>query len=418
MVPHPTSYVCDWFHSLGCYWACENGLYRQNPKSHVSDFLFPRLHNLRDRTIATNLTRLIRDHLPPKTPDKIKKSFTSRSIRKGAITELVMHRDIDECRSIVRSGHCMLTKGQESYVDRTNFRLSIPGGMALNDWHDANLRPFPPRLSCLGELACRHAENMLNALYVISHPDFYEKGPLRPVLRLTFATLIMYFPYTEKDLGSRHTVVLSLRNAAIKAQIADIDALDPIDVLRKWSEKIYIDFKERNKAVKEVEHEKEILPAMRSMCNLMTTMQRKMEDMMVLQKDQIHTIRNLQDKLDTISVDNEQMKLEADKMKRKLDFIRTPPSISTYDEETPEQQIMKRQRITNGNAGTHPVASLSSLATVIHSNALAIPCSASKIIPISSADIATNSKSVYYFIQNVTDLLTFFILRKSFIVAG
>ena len=86
MVPHPTSYVCDWFHSLGCYWACENGLYRQNPKSHVSDFLFPRLHSLRDQTIAKSLTRSIRDNLPPETPDKIKKSFTSRSIRKGAIT--------------------------------------------------------------------------------------------------------------------------------------------------------------------------------------------------------------------------------------------------------------------------------------------------------------------------------------------
>ena len=84
-----------------------------------------------------------------------------------------MNQDIDDFRSIVRSRH-VSSKGQEPYLDRKNFSLSLPGGMALNNWHDVNTRPYPPRLSCIGELACRHAENMINTLYVVSHPDFYE----------------------------------------------------------------------------------------------------------------------------------------------------------------------------------------------------------------------------------------------------
>ena len=105
MVPHQDNYPCNWFHSLASFWICEKGLFRKNMKSHVSDFLFPKLHRLRDTTIATNLTRTIRENLPQKTPEKVKKSFTSRLMRKGGIGELAMNPDIDHHASIVRSGH-------------------------------------------------------------------------------------------------------------------------------------------------------------------------------------------------------------------------------------------------------------------------------------------------------------------------
>ena len=53
-------FVCDWYHLLGCYFAMEKGLYRANKMSSgVSDFVFPRLHNVRDSRIAKNITNII-----------------------------------------------------------------------------------------------------------------------------------------------------------------------------------------------------------------------------------------------------------------------------------------------------------------------------------------------------------------------
>ena len=162
---------------LGTYWVVDKGLYRKDISSNVNDFLFPKLHKIRDNTIAKNLTNLIRDNLPATTPDKIKRGFTSRSIWKGGISELAMNRDVNQYSANVRSGHSLGTN-QELYIDWKSIALSLPGGMALNDWDDVNGRPYPPWLSCLGELSREHVERMIEKLYAISHPDFLPNGLL------------------------------------------------------------------------------------------------------------------------------------------------------------------------------------------------------------------------------------------------
>ena len=83
----------------------KKGLFRANKKSKgVSNFVFPRLYKMRDKSIAKSLTKIIRDNLPENTTAKLKKSFSSRSVRKGGISELSMHPQIGHFKPLVRSG--------------------------------------------------------------------------------------------------------------------------------------------------------------------------------------------------------------------------------------------------------------------------------------------------------------------------
>lgn len=393
MVPNRHDYVCDWFHSLGTYWVVDKGLYREDINSNVDDFLFPKLHKIRDKTIAKNLTNLIRENLPASTPEKIKRGFTSRSIRKGGISELAMNRDVNQYSANVRSGHSLGTN-QESYIDRKSVALSLLGGMALNDWDDVNGRPYPPRLSCLGELSREHIERMIEKLYVISHPYFLPDGPLRPVLRTTFASLLMYYRASERDLGDRHILILHIRNAAIDLNIQDTDTNTPVDVLRLWSKRIYNDFLERNR-LGSVEKESDMLPAVQSMCKMMTTMQESIKEMKLLQRDHIGLIESLKQHVQEISARNEKLQSDHNIMKRKMKFIRTPPSIessiqSPYDESTVGSTPLKRQCIVRQKLDMPVVTQATT------SNALvSLGQTPKTVIPLSQATLSS-TKGKYY----------------------
>ena len=342
MVPEKSNYVCDWYHSLGCFYAVEQGLFRNTKNSSVSDFVFPRLHKLRDNTITKNLNKCIRENLPSGTTEKIKRSFSSRSIRKGGINELSQHREIGFFDSIARSGHSAGT-AQEVYIDRTSIVAALPGGLALNGWDDVRGIAHPPRLSCIGEEGSKQAENMLSKVFVISHDDFLPNGVLRPILRSCLASLIMYYPLTEKELGIQHILVVSIRNAAHLAAIKETNSSSPYQVLLLWSNIIAEDFKCQNRSVKDIDSSEEILPTLNTMCSMMNSIQGKMTEIMYEQKDQKMCIQGLQEQLLTLMDQNKEIMKENDTMKRKMSVIRTPPSVkssmedSIYNAPTPEE---------------------------------------------------------------------------------
>ena len=69
------------------------------------------------------------------------------------------------------------------------------------EWSDVFGDALPPRLSCLKSTQQKIVDVMMNHIFVISHPDFFPDGPLCPVLRTSFVSLLMYYRNTEKDLG-------------------------------------------------------------------------------------------------------------------------------------------------------------------------------------------------------------------------
>ena len=105
MVPDRDSYICDFYHSLWCFFTLEKGLFRDNISKRASDFLFPTLHKLRNNSITSSLTRTIRDNLPGGICNEVKNYFSSKSLRKGGVSELAFHPEIGVYESAGRTGH-------------------------------------------------------------------------------------------------------------------------------------------------------------------------------------------------------------------------------------------------------------------------------------------------------------------------
>ena len=353
ITPDSDGYACDWYHSLGCYYAVERGLYRANKKSTgVSDFVFPKLHKLRDKSISKTLTTVIRDNLPTTTPPKLKKSFSSKSVRKGGIGELSMHRDVSFFESCVRSGHS-IGSNQDHYVDRCNLAIALPGGLAINEWPDAHGKVQPPRLSCLPSTEVRHALEMVAQLFVITHCDFLPDGVLRPVLVCAFATLLMYYAQTVKECGMDHCLTVCMLNAGIKVGIRSHKNHEAHNVLMEWSDVILRDFRQRNARTKITDSSK-IIPVLNTMCESMTNMNTKMTDMINALADNKETIRSLQQQLANVerAVNNNN-----NKVNRKMTMLRTPPSVaaSTPTSSTPINTGMnQKNNNTNDDSDDSP----------------------------------------------------------------
>jgi hypothetical protein len=149
---------------------------------------------------------------------ELQKQYSMKSMWQGAITELAVHKDIGLFESTGCSGHSTGTS-QDSCLDRNYIALGLPAGVILAHWDDARMQVFPPRLETLGPHAKVHTENLIKFLFVISIPDFFPGGPLRPILRTATASIIMYYVRMWDECGSENVVVGKLCNSAIQANI-------------------------------------------------------------------------------------------------------------------------------------------------------------------------------------------------------
>ena len=83
------SYEVDWYHTMGCFGACENGFMSRSETA--KDFMFQHLHNIQDKSVSKQLTLSIRNAINPYVSKEIRSSYSSKSIRKGGISELCAH---------------------------------------------------------------------------------------------------------------------------------------------------------------------------------------------------------------------------------------------------------------------------------------------------------------------------------------
>jgi hypothetical protein len=91
MVADRENWLIDFYHSHGCFWAVEDGLFRSDMNDPTAPFVFPKLHELRDNGGASKLTRVIRKNLPAGMPEELKTQYSIKSTRRGVITELAVH---------------------------------------------------------------------------------------------------------------------------------------------------------------------------------------------------------------------------------------------------------------------------------------------------------------------------------------
>lgn len=159
------SYLCDFFHSLGLYFACEHGLFRSNPSGPTAAYLFPALHRIATTSAAKYLTEWLQDEIQP----RLKKGTTSRSLRKGSATVMMSDNNLNDSQINDRGGWSS-GSNSDSYRN-SNPAMNLPGGRVLAGW-PAFHHVQSPRLECLGEENFDAVESFLKKPYVVNVTQF------------------------------------------------------------------------------------------------------------------------------------------------------------------------------------------------------------------------------------------------------
>jgi hypothetical protein len=253
MVPHRHNYRVCFFHAMACYYAVEDGLFRDQSHSQCSQKVFPNLNKIQDSAVSRKLTELIRKFIPNGVSNEVRKSFSAKSMRKGAINYMAAHHAVDYFQSHVRSGHTFGTS-QEHYIDRGSLVLSIEAGKALNEYDESafrNVQSTPPNFDMMPMAQKEDVEKYIDMLYSISDklPHFKRRGHLRPFLRSATAVLIMSLQDMINDFGYGNKVVRKMFTVANRMGLEDPhipEALQPGVVLLGWGKVVRTNFNRTN----------------------------------------------------------------------------------------------------------------------------------------------------------------------------
>ena len=71
----------------------------------VADYVFPLLHQIKQNSVASNLSNCLSRHLKVKFGKVKADQITTRSSRKGAMTENRANRELSRAHEYARSGH-------------------------------------------------------------------------------------------------------------------------------------------------------------------------------------------------------------------------------------------------------------------------------------------------------------------------
>ena len=96
-------YLCSFF-GLGVFFL-SGGLRRSGVNDAVVDYFFPDLFNVQPNAVAKNLSNSISQHVKVKYGTEKACEITTRSSRKGSMTEARANRDLDRSHEYARSGH-------------------------------------------------------------------------------------------------------------------------------------------------------------------------------------------------------------------------------------------------------------------------------------------------------------------------
>jgi hypothetical protein len=174
--------------------------------------MFPSLHKISNKTVASNITNLLREFIPKQQTTLIS-YVTSRSLRRGATTLMQVHKDVTFSDSLARGGW---SSGTNMDVYRVvNTAATLVGAKALSGWANARAPVFPPLLSVLGEHNRIHLERFMAELFPRSNIHLFGKGSaLWPLLQTCTATMIMYHRDFVRDHKLSHPLVEKMNEAA------------------------------------------------------------------------------------------------------------------------------------------------------------------------------------------------------------
>ena len=245
--------LCPFF-AFGVYFLF-GGLRRDGCSDATKDFIFPHLHNVKKESVAAGLTRDMRANMPQGERYR----FTSRSTRKGGMTDCRMHPDLSLQEEYARSGHTYApgsNNNAEGYIESTP-AMNAPGGLAMAGYVNCHIVPVPYNFSCLGEddLVVGSVNRLISEMFVNDVPELQYGKPLRRLLITSAARLVGSFNELVRDVTpepTKHDIVLKIMQAAQRAKIDDKSVSIVLGVpryyhvLKAWSSKIKVDFNSNN----------------------------------------------------------------------------------------------------------------------------------------------------------------------------
>ena len=257
MVPDFEHYQLCVYFIFGCYWACEDGLARDeiglpnSPQRRKSYFVFQELHGIRDSSVSQRITGTIRSVLP----NDIREYYSGKSLRYGAMTRLTWDPAVTYEEAIALGGwrtNC----NRDWYVWQYLVAL-VPPVLTLAGYPDCRVIPHLPSLGMLffhdsledsQRLDNARFQRFIRKLYILDLPEFKEQNsPQRNFLVVVTAVMVMHFGDAYLKLGSQHSYCRKIINAAMDSQIpyADTQAR-AIQLLQKYSSIVKSDFKKGN----------------------------------------------------------------------------------------------------------------------------------------------------------------------------
>ena len=246
MVPN-SEWVFDFYHRIACYFAFEDGLHRedQDIKRGLQNMVFPVLHLMSLGSVASLLTNTIRDNFPNECPKDMVMSYSSKSCRHGAITECANSGQLTIFDVCGRSGHSTGTT-VDTYYDKSNPITGLGAAKARNGYINCNSKIVLPHLKAIG-VGESTIKRLMDKVFTISVPLFFEDGLLYPILRICLASLILHHCQVSQDLGCTSFIASSLKDRFRQASISDarFPNQSPEQVLVKWSAFIREDMNRR-----------------------------------------------------------------------------------------------------------------------------------------------------------------------------
>jgi len=98
--PDSASYMCDFYHSLGCFYLVEDGLFRLGRGRTIDKYVFPDLHKYQNSSVA----KLLSNILKKQTADSLKKSTSVKGLRIGSTTTIAAHPSVTLVEQISTGG--------------------------------------------------------------------------------------------------------------------------------------------------------------------------------------------------------------------------------------------------------------------------------------------------------------------------
>ena len=312
------NWIFDFYHRIGCYFAFEDGLSRDEAeiKKGLHYTVFPNLHLMKLSSVTTLITNIIRDNLPEECPREMKMSFSAKSCRHGAITECANMGHLTIFDVCGRSGHSTGTT-VDSYYDKNNPITGLRAAKARNGYSNTDSKIVLPELEAI-KIGEPILKRLMEAVFKVSIPLFFEDGLLFPILRNCLASLILHHREVTHELGATHYIVSSLQKKFREAKVYDprFPNHSPEAILIKWSNMIKEDMHRRKCDVLDVTPDiVSVAAGLNSALKMMITMKTDISTLVRKQND-------LELQVAILESENGQLRQNEDKLKKQALFHR------------------------------------------------------------------------------------------------